>query len=144
MLHGHNPNAGPILRALDLDPSQIERFRDASFSKDGEAYVIDVFCRTGGGNRDDYPNDMLTSHAHLRDQDDEYDCTYAHFYFRVPETVIAELREQGLALDDVTAPMTFQQKSEAALEALKALAPPKGEKVMRAIVTAIDPSKDIP
>ena len=120
MIHGHNPNAGPILRALDLDPTQIDRFRDASFGNDGDAHVIDVFCRTGGGNRNAYPNDVLTSHAlYLRDHDDDHDPTYAHYYFRIPLTVIAELREQGLSLDDVTDTMTFQQKSEAALEVLK-------------------------
>ena len=107
LFHGYNPNAGPILHALHLDPTQIERFRDAAFRKiDGEC-VFDVYCRTGGGNRPDYPNVALTSHPlYLRDCDDADDSTYAHYYFRIPEGVIAELTEQGMALDDVVDPLT--------------------------------------
>lgn len=85
-------------------------------------------CRTGGGNREDYPNAALTTHPlYLRDVDDDYDPTYAHYYFRIPEVVLAELAEQGLTLGDVVDPKTFQEKSEAALEALKhrPILPPK-------------------
>ena len=120
LLHGHDQNAGPILRALEIDPSQIDRFRDASFGKDGDQHVFHLFCRTGGGNREDYPNVVLTAHPlYIRDHDDEYDCTYAHYYFRIPESVIADLRDQGLALDEVTTTETLQEKTEAAIEAIK-------------------------
>jgi hypothetical protein len=128
MLHGHNPNAGLILHVLGLDPRQIDRFRDASFGKDGDEHVVDVFCRTGGGNRDDYPNTALTSHPlYLRDRDDEDDSTYAHYYFRIPESVIAELHEQGLSLDDVTATATLGEKMDAAIAAIKSSASPSKE-----------------
>ena len=120
LLHGHNPNAGPILRALDLDPTQIDRFRDASFCKADDELVFDVYCRTGGGNRPDYPNAVLTSHPlYVRDCDDADDSTYAHYYFRIPEAVIAELTEQGISLDDVVDSMTPGEKMQAAIEALK-------------------------
>ena len=124
LLHSYNPNAGPILRALELDPTQIDRFRDAAFRKiDGE-YVFDVYCRTGGGNRSDYPNVALTSHPlYLRDCDDADDSTYAHYFFRIPETVIAELTEQGMSLEDVADPMTPGEKTQAAIEALKNAGP---------------------
>lgn len=120
LLHGYNPNAVAILRALDFDPRQIERFRDASFSKDGDEHVFDLLCRTGGGNRADYPNAVLTQHPlYLRDRDDESDSTYAHYSFRIPEVVVAELREQGLSLDDVTVTATLGEKMDAAIEAIK-------------------------
>ena len=120
MLHGFSPNAAAILRALDLDPNQIERFRDASFGKDGEAPVLHIFCRTGGGNREDYPNTVLTSHPlYLRDHDDEYDYTYAHYYFKIPQKVLDELAEQKLSLDDVTDTETLQEKTESAIKAIK-------------------------
>jgi len=128
LLHGFDPNASLILDALGISPSQIERFRDASFTKDGDAHVIDVLCRTGGGNRPDFPNFALTSHAlYLRDVDDDHDSTYAHYYFRVPPRVLAELAAQGLTLDDVVDPRTFGEKSEAAMETLKhrPILPPK-------------------
>ena len=125
LLHGHNPNAGPILRALQLDPTQIERFRDAAFRKIDGGCVFDVYCRTGGGNRSDYPNVALTSHPlYLRDCDDADDSTYAHYYFRIPEGVIAELTEQGMSLEDVADPMTPGEKTQAAIEALKNAGPP--------------------
>ena len=130
MLHGHDANAGAILHALDLDPNQIDRFRDASFGKDGDQHVLHVFCRTGGGNREDYPNAALTSHPlYIRDHDDEYDCTYAHYYFKIPQKVIDELAEQKLSLDDVTVTETLQEKTAAAIEAIKAapISPPKKE-----------------
>lgn len=119
MLHGVSPNAGPILKALNIDLSQVERFRDASFAKDGDAHVLRVFCRTGGGNREDYPNDHLTSNPlYLRDHDDDYDCTYAHYYFTIPQTVLDQLAEQGLSLDDVTDSATLHEKMQAAIDAI--------------------------
>lgn len=121
LLHGHDSNAGPILHALGIDPAQVDRFRDASFGKDGDQHVFHLLCRTGGGNREDYPNVVLTAHSlYIRDHDDEYDCTYAHYYFRIPEAVVAELLAQGLSLDDVTATETLKEKTEAALAAIKA------------------------
>lgn len=120
MLNGFDDNAGAILHALGLDPDKIDRFRDASFGKDGDTHVFHLLCRTGAGNREDYPNTALTSHPlYLRDHDDEYDCTYAHYYFRIPESVIAQLKDQGLSLDDVTVSETLREKSEAAIAAIK-------------------------
>lgn len=120
LLHGVSPNALAILQALDLDPTQISRFRDASFGKDGDEHVFDLFCRTGGGNRPDYSNAVLTSHPlYLRDHDDVDDSTYAHYYFRIPQTVLDELTAQGLSLDDVTDITTLGQKTEAAIDAIK-------------------------
>lgn len=120
MLHGFSPNAAAILHALDLDPKQIDRFRDASFGKDGDQHVLHIFCRTGGGNREDFPNTTLTSHPlYLRDHDDEYDCTYAHYYFTIPPKVIEELAAQKLTLDDVTATETLEEKTQSAIEAIK-------------------------
>lgn len=121
LLHGHNPNAEPILRALGLEPTRIDRFRDASFRKIDDEVVIDVYCRTGAGNRPDYPNVPLTSHPlYLRDCDDDDDSTYAHYFFRIPEAVITELTAQGMALDDVVDPMTPGEKTRDAIAAMKA------------------------
>ena len=125
LLHGYNPNAALILRTLDLDPRQIDRFRDASFGKDGDAHVLHLLCRTGGGNREDYANAVLTQHSlYLRDHDDEYDSTYAHYYFRIPQVVLDELTAQGVSLDDVTDGTSLAEKTEAAIEAIKSV-PPK-------------------
>ena len=134
LLHGFSPNAAALLHALKLDPSQIDRFRDASFGKDGDTHVIHIFCRTGGGNREDCPNTVLTTHPlYLRDHDDDYDCTYAHYYFTIPQAVLDELAEQKLSLDDVTVTETLQQKTEAAIDAIKSMPPPKRERFEEAV-----------
>jgi hypothetical protein len=124
MLHGYSPNAGGVLHALDLDPSKIERFRDAGFGKDGDAHVVRILCRTGGGNREDYPNDALTSHPlYLRDHDDDFDSTYAHYYFTIPQTVLDQLAEQGLSLDEVADTETLEQKTQRAIDAIGSAKP---------------------
>ncbi len=93
MLHGVNPLAGVLLKILGVSPDLVPRFRDCYFN--GEHIVI--YTRTGGGNRDwyDEPNadntdgpwnsDLRELSGYLRDEDDDYDSTYALFYYSVPE-----------------------------------------------------------
>lgn len=88
MLFGQNANAEVLLKILNLSPSQIPRFRDVYWS--GEFIV--VHTRTGGGNREEYAleNEALTLvPGYVRNEDEEFDCTYANFYFKPP----AELEE---------------------------------------------------
>lgn len=126
MLNGVNPNAPALLHALNLNPADIQRLRDVSFGKDGEEIVIHVFCRTGGGNREDYPNETLTKHpAYIRDEDDDFDCTYAHYYFKLPEEVKKEVEAQGLKLEELVDSESLKEKTDRAIEAIKASAPPK-------------------
>lgn len=78
----HNPNKDDVLKAIGLKEEDIERFRGAGV-QDGE---IVIHARTGGGNREDYPNQILTSNPYyLRDYDDDFDCTYATYHFSIPE-----------------------------------------------------------
>lgn len=78
MLFGLNPSTEQILGALNLKKNDIERFRDCHIEEDR----ICIFTRTGGGNRDMFPNETLTSHPlYLFDRDDSFDSTYAHYYF---------------------------------------------------------------
>lgn len=98
MMFGYNPLAGVTLSALNLTPNDIPRFRDAYFDAEEDRLVI--YTRTGGGNREYYGapdgydnedyegpfNEDLENHSdYLFDEDDDFDCTYAYFYFRVPE-----------------------------------------------------------
>jgi hypothetical protein len=122
MLHGVNPNAPALLHALGLQPTEIDRLRDVSFGKVGEEIVIHVFCRTGGGNREDYPNTKLVEHPlYIRDEDDNFDCTYAHYYFRLPEEVKTEVAAQGLALEDLVDTETLKEKTDRAVDSLKSM-----------------------
>jgi hypothetical protein len=100
MLFGMNPNSDIILAILGLKKNDVERFRNCGFMEDG----IFIYTRTGGGNRDDYPNDKLTSNScYLRDNDDDYDCTYATYYFKFPDEIrddiiqFQNVRENGMS-----------------------------------------------
>lgn len=106
-LFGRNQLADVLLAVIGLPVEIIPRFRDASIAADGAEIM--VFTRTGGGNREDYENENCGLQDHplyLRDTDSEFDCTYAEFFFRVPDEFkdqIKALAEQGKGTTD---PMT--------------------------------------
>lgn len=90
MLFGKNPHSSVILAIIGLKESDVERFRDCSMDNDG----IQIYARTGGGNRESYPNETLTSSPHyLRDEDDDYDSTYAHYYFKFPPEIEEDCKQ---------------------------------------------------
>jgi len=84
ILFGKNPDTKDILAAIGLEEWKIERFRDCWI--DEEKNQICVLTRTGGLNREDYSNIALTSNKYyLYDEDDDFDNTYATYYFSIPE-----------------------------------------------------------
>jgi hypothetical protein len=131
MLFGVEPTAGIALKMLGIGPGQVPRFRDAFFDWEDDTNtkpVIVIRTRTGGGNRDHYeqPNDdnvagpwnssLRALSGYLCDVDDDFDSTYADFYFEVPE------QEQAAVvkfLSDNGAPPSSREKWDAALAALK-------------------------
>jgi hypothetical protein len=110
---GHQAERGVLLLAMLGDPG-VARFRDAWVEKgdDGQP-VIAIYTRQGGGNRECFCesrngtvvaeqhvpsgcyaacNEALTRHPlYIRDADDDFDGTYATFYFRVPDAVPADV-----------------------------------------------------
>lgn len=121
MVAGVSPAAGAVLGSLGLDPAQIDRFRDADIVERDGAPVFQILARTGGGNREDYPNTALTSHAlYLGDEDDDYDSTYAHYYFTITDEVKVAIAAAGVKLDDLIERRTLKDKFDAAIAALKA------------------------
>ncbi len=101
MMFGVSPLAGLTLQSLNLTPNDIPRFRDAYF--DAEENRLVIYTRTGGGNREYYGgpngydnedyggpfNEDLEAHPnYLHDEDDDFDCTYAYFYFSIPESFV--------------------------------------------------------
>jgi hypothetical protein len=139
MIHGVNPLSGVLLKMLDTTTGAIPRFRDCYF--DGEHIVI--YTRTGGGNRDfyeseqscraNYPEnftgtddpsgpwneDLRCLPGFVRDADDDYDCTYASFFFAVPE-------QFNLLLDKLRSMAqkeTQSERWEAALDRIKTATP---------------------
>lgn len=84
LLFGMNPLADLLLAVIGLKRNDIERFRDVHKSDDGA--TIYVRTRTGGGNRDDYPNEVMRARPEFAgSEDDDYDNTYALDTFNVPE-----------------------------------------------------------
>jgi hypothetical protein len=110
MLFGRNPASGLLLAMLDLTPDTVGRFRDCYLTRGdseerqnlpppelaGKDLRIVVFTRNGGGNREAYESVIDTLRAHpqfIADYDDDFDCTYASFEFRVPKAFEAECKE---------------------------------------------------
>lgn len=105
---GHDPAAKVVVAVLQeagLDVNTIPRFRDAYVIPAGDrghnSTKLVILTRTGGGNRTDYQdeNDALTRHGlYVSDHDDDFDPTYAHFLYDVPESrrdAIEELVAEG-------------------------------------------------
>ena len=96
-LFGVNYLASVCLSAVDILVLEVERFRDAIFFKKGKKHFVEVLTRTGGKNRENFPNKSLKENKnYVEDYDDEYDNTYAHFIFQVPEKL-----EQSIYWDRV-------------------------------------------
>lgn len=90
MIFGKNPSSELVLALLDLKGYEVERFRDCGI--DHDAREISIYTRTGGGNREGYPNTKLEGHpCYVRGEDDEYDCTYRTFYFRFPPDIADDI-----------------------------------------------------
>jgi len=81
-----NPDNETILVALGIKEDEIPRFRGAMI-EDGKVLI---HTRSGGGNRDWLAdgNAMLASNEYyIEDADDDFDCTYANFWFRIPDSL---------------------------------------------------------
>ena len=102
-LFGVNPQYSEILTSLKLTVEQIPRFRDAYLTERNGKQVVAIHTRMGGGNRGhwDWDSDSnagpncgcsgcraqygLSAHPlYLTDEDDDFDSTYATYYFEMP------------------------------------------------------------
>lgn len=94
MLFGMNPQADLLLAVLGLRKNDVERFRDVSASEDGR--TISIYTRTGGGNRDDYPNlAMRKLPTWAGSVDDDFDSTYCTDEFKVPDDFADDVKALG-------------------------------------------------
>jgi hypothetical protein len=84
MLFGMNPDTDKLLSLLGKTQGDFGRFRSV-FMDDG---CIVVHTRNGGGNREAYEGvfDEMSDHPwYSHNEDDDFDCTYANIYFKIPE-----------------------------------------------------------
>lgn len=119
-VHGQNP-VGPALVDLINERQAIEvgRYRDAWVEHEGDDLLIRVHTRNGGGNREDYDDPSIQAHPwYVRDEDDDYDCTYADYWFRPPLAEITpDVAKTLVAL--AQAPVDMSARWNAAIEAIR-------------------------
>lgn len=166
-IFGTNPFSATLLDMLGASESGVPRYRDCFLNEEGSKIII--YTRTGGGNRDyyeseqccrdNYPedfeegrkvpqgpwnSDLRAIPGYLHDHDDDYDSTYAHFYYAVPEPFKAQV-ELLKNLGAVTDPAARWQS---VLDGLKTrdVSNPEvqraiaiGEKIMSEISKAVHP-----
>jgi len=111
MVNGVNQATFYILPMLGKNPDQYPRFRDcwAGKANNSDTEVdqfgipkkennikepfITIYTRTGGGNREGYDkeNDEMTKMPeYVSDYDDDFDCTFAYWIFKVPERFLVD------------------------------------------------------
>jgi hypothetical protein len=111
MLFGRNPASTLLLAMLDLTPEMVGRFRDCYLSRDAETkeLVIVIYTRNGGGNREAYEevtNALQALPTYINDADDDFDSTYASYFFKVPEKFKATAEElAALGAESAESPM---------------------------------------
>lgn len=70
-----------ILGLIGLTEGSVPRYRGCEILEN----QIVICTRTGGNNRKYYSNETLTRNPYyLYDEDDDFDNTYAYFYFEIP------------------------------------------------------------
>ena len=129
LMFGVNKMAGFLLGVLNTSHHEIPRFRDCWLAEKGTQIII--YTRTGGGNRPYYDrpgdgdyegpwNDNIRAiPGFIKDEDDNYDSTYAKFYFEVPETwkqMLVDFASSGVYEE----PPSSEERWKQALDEIKA------------------------
>lgn len=141
MVLGETSVSSVALAMLDITRNEVPRYRDAGFTLQDETPVIYIHTRTGGGNRDfyesedtcreNYPDyfrgdsedpdgpwneDLRSIAGYISDSDDDYDSTYANFYFGVPEAFVEFVKSY---LDKNGPAKTAGERWEACIAAIR-------------------------
>lgn len=104
VVFGQDDNALQLVALLEsVQGFDVGRFRDAWVETDGGRLLIRVHTRNGGGNREDCDDGSMQDHPwYERDEDNDYDPTYADYWFVVDLTAIPP--EVGRALVEIAKP----------------------------------------
>lgn len=96
MLFGENASQRDFLFSLlNKGPGDFGRYRDIYVT---DTHIV-VHTRNGGGNRDYYQDvfDEMSGHSlYAYDEDDDFDCTYANYYFNHPAEYSEVLKEMAV------------------------------------------------
>lgn len=105
MINGVQQATFFLLPMLGKHPDEYPRFRDCfagkqntdggeldqfgiPIQKHGDQKLISVYTRVGGRNRESYQDkidELRATKGYVEDFDDDFDCTFATFVFKVPE-----------------------------------------------------------
>lgn len=128
-LVGESERAETLLGLLGITRSEVPRYRDCYVDErefdSGKEFVICVYTRTGGGNREYFMKGnaaMTKVPGYQGDRDDDFDSTYATFVYRVDHSKL------GMAIGEPTKEATPADKFQAMLSDLEsgATSPTKG------------------
>lgn len=90
LLFGRNPHSVLLLAVIGLKENDVERFRDVSSSPDGKQ--VHIYTRTGGGNREAFPNETMRAlDSWVDSEDDDYDSTNCTDTFNVPTEFVQDV-----------------------------------------------------
>lgn len=118
MNKGSNENAHEILNMIGLTEKDIPRYRDVSLWNNNTE--IRVIARVGGGNRQDYQEEINTlkqNEFYLKDIDDDFDSTYAYIFFKVPTECLETVKNMK------TDERTIKQKTDDAIKEFEKMTP---------------------
>lgn len=143
MNKGSNENAHEILNMIGLTENDIPRYRDVSLWNNNTE--IRVIARVGGGNRQDYQeeiNNLKQNEFYIKDIDDDFDSTYAYIFFEVPTEYIETVR--NIQTDE----RTIKQKTDDTIKEFEKMTPEELEnhpltKILRQIESGDVPSGTI-
>lgn len=84
MMNGFNPACVIIMPMLGRKQDEYPRFRDCFITDDNN---IAIYTRVGGGNRNCGfgEEELYKDENFIKTYDDEFDCTYATYEFKVPD-----------------------------------------------------------
>lgn len=87
IINGYNPACFWIMPLLGRHENEYPRFRDCYLEESNNEYLIVIYTRVGGGNRNcGYGEEKLYKDPlFVETVDDEFDNTYAEYKFKIPE-----------------------------------------------------------
>jgi len=118
MNNGSNENAHKLLKLIGLTKESFPRYRDTSLWNNNTE--IRVLTRVGGGNREEYQSnidELKKNEYYLRDEDDNFDSTYAYIFFKVPDQYLESVK------DIRTDERTIEQKTNDTLKDMENMTP---------------------
>lgn len=90
MLGGHPEEIFPRFRDCYLEERGLKEHEGTIINApkdEAKEEGIYIYTRVGGDNRESYENEISSLQKHedyIRDFDDDFDCTYATFVFKIP------------------------------------------------------------